>query len=206
MFVRQRYRRGAMAKRCAILIDIDRCIGCHACSLACKFQNGTPLGVDWHRVETIGTRETEIGQDVPAGTYPNLHMAWLPLLCMHCADPPCADVCPVGAINEREDGIVILDEDKCIGCRYCTWACPYGALHMDEEKDVVTKCHLCYERVDQGKQPACVEACVYGARVFGDVTDPDSEISRQSAAKGAQAPLAHLGTRPRVRYAGRRVR
>lgn len=190
----------------AILVDLHRCIGCHACTVACKFLNETPIGVDWSWVKTIGDPAAEIGQDVPSGTYPNLQMAWLPLLCMHCADPPCAHVCPVGAINKRGDGIVILDEDKCIGCRFCIWACPYEAPKQDEDKDVVSKCHMCYFRVDQGLEPACVEACVYGARIFGDLNDPESEISRKSAAKLAHPLLPELGAQPAVRYAGARPR
>jgi len=196
-----------MGKRYSILVDTDRCIGCHACSVACKMQWELPEGVWWSRVPTIGggePKEPLNGRDKPAGTYPNLQMAWLPLLCMHCDDAPCATVCPVGAISQREDGIVVLDKDKCIGCRYCIWACPYGAPQFD--KDVVTKCNLCYPRVDRGRQPACVDACVYGARIFGDINDPESEISKLSAAKGARALLPELRAKPAVRYAGRQVR
>ncbi len=191
-----------MSKRYAILIDMDRCIGCHACTIACKMANRLPMGVAWSQVKTVGSN----GMDEPAGVYPNLQLAWLPMLCQHCEDAPCEKVCPVGAISKRDDGIVVLDEDKCIGCRYCMWACPYGAPQIDEENDVVTKCHMCYYRVDQGKQPACVEACVYGARIFGDVNDPESEVSRLSVAKHAQPLLPELGAKPAVRYAGRKVR
>ncbi len=191
-----------MSKRYAILIDMDRCIGCHACTIACKMTNRLPQSVSWSQVKTIGSD----GMDEPAGVYPNLQLAWLPMLCQHCEDAPCEKVCPVGAISKRDDGIVVLDEDKCIGCRYCMWACPYGAPQIDEEKHVVTKCHMCYYRVDQGKQPACVEACVYGARIFGDVNDPESKVSRLSAAKQARPLLPELGAKPAVRYAGRKMR
>jgi len=109
-----------MIKQYGMLVDRKRCIGCEACTIACKTENGTPIGVNWHRVLTIGGKH----KDTPAGTYPNLSMSWLPVPCMHCQNPPCERVCPTAAITRRADGIVLIDKGKCIGCQYCVGHAP----------------------------------------------------------------------------------
>ncbi len=191
-----------MAKQYSIVIDLDSCMGCHACTLACKFENGTPLEVDWHRVETLGDPKAKVGQDIPLGTYPNLRLSWLPVPCMHCENPPCVDACPTAAITRRTDGIVQVDKAKCIGCQYCSWVCPYNVPQYSTTDGTMEKCHLCVHRVEAGQEPACVAACVYGARVFGDLEDPDSVAAKMVAARRAQRMLPEYGTAPAVRYVG----
>ena len=185
-----------MAKQFGMLVDLKRCIGCHACTLACKVENGTPLGVDWHRVLTIGGEH----MDSPSGTYPNVSMYWLPVPCMHCQNPPCETVCPTGAITRRADGIVLIERDKCIGCGYCSWACPYEAPQLNPQTGRVEKCTLCAHRVDQGEAPFCVVACVWGARIFGDLNDPNSEVARAIARKRGEIMMPEQGTEPAVFY------
>jgi DMSO reductase iron-sulfur subunit len=185
-----------------MVIDLTACIGCQACTIACKFENGTALGVDWHRVETIGDPRAQLGQDLPRGTYPNLTMAWLPVPCQHCANPPCAQVCPTGAITQTAEGLVLVDQDRCTGCRYCSWACPYQVPQFNLDSGTMEKCTLCAHRVTQGEQPACVAACVYGARIFGDLDDPTSEAAQLIARRHARVLLAEEGTQPAIYYVG----
>lgn len=185
-----------MPKRYGMLIDLKRCIGCHTCSFACKVENRTPVGVDWHRVITIGGNHL----DTPSGVYPNVSMHWLPVPCMHCENPPCADVCPESAIARRADGIVLIDQEKCSGCQECLPACPYGVLQYNPQTEAVEKCTLCTHRIDQGSNPFCVDACVWGARVFGDLSDPESEISRAIVRKQGEVALPEEGTSPAVYY------
>jgi molybdopterin-containing oxidoreductase family iron-sulfur binding subunit len=185
-----------VSKQYGMLIDMKRCIGCHACSIACKVENGTPLGVDWHRVMTIGGDHL----DTPSGVYPHLSMAYLPVPCMHCQNAPCQQVCPAAAISRRADGIVLIDSQKCIGCQYCVWACPYGVPQYNQASGTVEKCTFCAQRVDQGQQPFCVDACVYGARVFGDLNDPNSEVVRAIAERHGEPAMPEQGTKPSVYY------
>lgn len=185
-----------MAKQYGMLIDLKRCIGCQACTLACKVENDTALGVEWHRVLTVGGEHT----DSPRGTYPNLSMYWLPMPCMHCQEPPCAEACPTEAITRRDDGIVLIDQDKCVGCGYCRWACPYDGAQYNAEEGVVEKCTFCAHRVDWGLEPFCVEACVWGARIFGDLNDPNSDVSRAIARKRGEVLLSEQETHPAVFY------
>jgi molybdopterin-containing oxidoreductase family iron-sulfur binding subunit len=185
-----------MAEHYGMLIDLKACIGCHACSIACKLENDTPLDVDWHRVLTVGGEHL----DTPRGTYPNLSLYWLPVPCMHCENPPCEKVCPTTAISQRTDGIVLIDQDKCVECGYCAWACPYQVPQHNREAGVVEKCTLCAHRVDQGQKPACVEACVWGARIFGDLNDPNSEVSQAIATRHGEVLMPEQGTKPSVYY------
>lgn len=185
-----------MSKQYGMLIDLELCIGCHTCTIACKQENGTPLGVNWHRVVTIGGKH----MDTPEGTYPNLSMSWLPVPCMHCQNAPCEKVCPTGGVTRRADGIVLFDQDKCIGCQYCVWACPYGVPQYNSNIGTVEKCTFCAQKVDQGQQPACVEACTWGARIFGDLNDPNSEISKAIIHSHAEPVLTSQGTKPSVYY------
>ena len=197
--------------RYGMVIDLKRCIGCYACQIACKAENATPPGVLFARVV-----KREIG------TYPKVRRMSLPLLCMHCADPPCVKVCPTEASFKRPDGIVDIDADKCVGCRYCMMACPYGSrfyygeeqhyfdgggLTPYEEKGyrnhptgVVIKCNFCAHRVERSEQPACVANCPAKARIFGDLEDPESEVSRLIVERAGTQLLPERGTNPSVYY------
>ena len=189
-----------MPNQYGMVIDLSSCIGCHACTIACKFENNTDLGLDWHRVETVGDPKAKVGQDIPFGVYPNLSLSWLPIPCQHCANPPCRDACPAGAITKRADGIVLIDQEKCVGCRYCSWVCPYDVPQFNIKTSTTQKCTLCSQRVDNGQVPACVNACVYGARMFGDVGDPNSNVSRLISEKRAYTLHPEQGTGPSVYY------
>ncbi len=173
-----------------MLVDLRRCIGCHACSVACKSEFDVPLGVTRSWVEYI-----------EKGTYPDVTRSFLPRLCNHCSDPPCVDVCPTGATWKREeDGIVVVDPDTCIGCKYCIQACPYDARFLNPVTGVADKCDFCQHRVEQGLVPSCVNACMGDARIFGDLNDPDSEISRRTASNHVSVLRRGMGTEPNVFY------
>jgi len=151
------------------------------------------------------------------GKYPNIRLLFLPRLCNHCDNPPCTKVCPVIATWKREDGVVMQDINKCIGCRYCIAACPYQVRSfvwgepsgswpepwMGEataKHGFVVKCHGCYHRVDKGLKPACVEVCVGGARIFGDLEDPNSDVRKLIDSVSTAGLKSHLGTKPKVLY------
>ena len=199
----------------AIGIDLHRCIGCNTCALACKMQNNVPMGMAWNRVLNEEC-EFEVGVQ---GTYPHVSRAHLPVACQHCENPACLRVCPTGATYKDDKGRVEIDYDKCIGCRMCMAACPYnprvfnwGEPVRDPDfnygdrdvpvrgKGVVEKCTLCKERTDRGDEPMCVKCCLAKARVFGDLDDPESEISRVIRERNATVLLPEQGTRPQVRY------
>lgn len=137
------------------LIDLTKCIGCHACYTACKAENRTPLRTDWRQVIM---RER--------GTFPTVKREFISLACNHCDQPACLKSCPVNAIRKRADGIVLIDQDKCIGCRYCVFACPYGAPRIDTDTGKVSKCTMCVHRIDAGLRPACEATCLTGAITF----------------------------------------
>ena len=184
-----------MSKRYGLVIDQERCIGCHTCTMACKVENGIEPG-SWIHVSTIGGD----GMDTAGGRFPDLRMNYQPTPCMHCAEPPCIDACPLGAIYRRDDGIVLVDADKCDGCEVCLSACPYDALHFNPATNLVGKCSLCSPRVDQGLEPFCVICCEGEALHFGDLADPESEVSKLVAAKNAFVLLPEQGTDPAVHY------
>ena len=152
----------------AVHFDASACSGCKACQAACKDHNDLPEGVLWRRVYEVsggGFRKDGAAwrQDV---------FAWsLSLSCNHCEKPVCAEVCPTGAVRRREDGVVLLDSGKCMGCRYCAWACPYGAPRFDEARGVMTKCTLCADRLEEGLDPSCVAACPMRALDFGSLEE-----------------------------------
>jgi tetrathionate reductase subunit B len=175
--------------RYGMVIDLRKCMGCNTCSVSCKVENDVPPGVfrSWVKV-------------VEKGTYPNVRRSFLPVLCNNCENPICLQNCPVKATWQREDGIVIVDPHRCIGCKYCIASCPYNVRHINPIRKIVQKCTFCHHRVDAGLQPACVESCPPGARIFGDLNDPDSEISKLLAENATQVLKPEMGTDPRVFY------
>ena len=198
--------------RYGMVIDLNRCVGCNACTLACKQAHGTPSGVYWSQVLRS-----------EAGVYPLAHLVFTPILCNHCSDAPCVDVCPTGATQKQENGVVVVDQGKCVGCRYCMVACPYDARSFNYRKPqgyfpdkgltmyeqaragehlvgTVEKCNFCIDRVQQGLLPACVQTCPAKARTFGDLDDPNSEVSQLIARRGGQQLHPELGTNPSVYY------
>lgn len=178
-------------KKLGMLIDLSLCIGCNACAVACKQENGVPLTKFNTWVESWDVDK--------AG---EIRRANMPKLCNHCADAPCVKVCPTGASYQTEDGVVLVDAEKCIGCKYCMTACPYQARWVDEESGEVDKCTFCYHRSSNGLLPACVSTCVTRARYFGDLNDPNSDISKKIAEVGSEALHADLGLNPSVTYVG----
>jgi molybdopterin-containing oxidoreductase family iron-sulfur binding subunit len=203
-----------------MVIDLKKCVGCDTCTVSCKAENRTPPGMSYNVVlETL------------SGDFPNISLVNLPRPCMHCDKPPCVQVCPTRATFKLENGIVAIDNDRCIGCRYCMVACPYGARSYDfgdgydqemtgyndvtspeygiergERKkgkipeETVRKCSFCYHRLQRGEEPACVETCIGDARYFGDMSDPNSVVSKLAASPRAFYLKEELGTKPRVVY------
>jgi DMSO reductase iron-sulfur subunit len=180
----------------AMLIDLDKCVGCDSCTVACKMENDVDLGTFWSKVVHIG----------PIGKFPDLSMYYLPVLCQHCKDPQCTKCCPTGASYKREDGIVLVDRDRCFGCQYCVLACPYGVRTFSKEAGVIEKCTMCAHLIDQGKMPSCVDTCTAKARIFGDLDDPTSAISLKIREAGSNVhKLVDVGNGPSVQYILRRA-
>ena len=150
----------------AIITDLNRCVGCLACSVACKGLNGVPIGEFWNRVVRVGPNPEYEGAD-----YPDVYMYFLPVTCQHCANPECVTVCPTGASIKTENGTVQIDKELCIGCGACLSACPYGVRYINEDSNVAEKCTLCSQLVEQGELPACVAQCGARARFFGDLDE-----------------------------------
>ena len=182
---------GESSHRWAMLIDLRKCIGCQACSVACSMENDVPLG--YHRT-IVSTYEIDFGDTARRAT--------LPRLCNHCENPPCVEVCPTQATYKRGDGIVVVDNEVCIGCAYCVQACPYDARYINPETHTADKCTFCVHRTEAGLLPACVETCVGGARIFGDLNDPNSEINQLLKEHATQVLKPEMGTDPRVFYIG----
>jgi Fe-S-cluster-containing dehydrogenase component len=223
--------------RWGMVIDLDRCTGCQSCTIACKSENNVPFGSP----EEHEHRTTPFWQKVIAassGEYPSVSIDLIPMPCMHCDNPPCVTVCPAKATYKREDGIVIQNFRRCIGCKYCIVACPYGVRSFNykepEEEEynrpdpppdredrgiwpfphrvhgVVEKCTFCFHRIDQGIKegkkigeevvPACVEACPAQTLHFGDLDDPDSEVSGLLASRQWIRLREEMGTSPKVFY------
>jgi Fe-S-cluster-containing dehydrogenase component len=147
-----------------ILTDLNRCVGCLSCSVACKSANGVPVGSFWNKVLRIGPNPKKEGDQCP-----NSEMYFLPLGCQHCYNPECVKVCPTQASYVAEDGTIQVDKAKCIGCQFCVMACPYGVRYLNEDERVVEKCTLCEQKTAQGYLPQCVEQCCARARFFGDI-------------------------------------
>ena len=197
--------------RLGLVIDLDTCVGCNACAVACKQWNASgmtgpltdyqPLGKDPSGVWFNRIRNYEVGD------YPTSKTVHFPMSCMHCEDADCVTVCPTGASYKRpEDGIVLVDQDKCMGCNYCAWACPYGARELDREDGVMKKCTLCTDRIydeslpEDERQPACVMTCPAHARFFGDFDDPESEVSQLTRDRRGKQLMPELGYKPTNTY------
>ncbi len=212
-------------------LDISRCIGCRRCVHACVEENNQSRDPEIHWIRVLEfERESAIrGINLEAGnayydheTVPQPDKFYMPIACMQCEDSPCTNVCPTGATWRSDDGIVVIDYDWCIGCRYCMAACPYGARHFNwkeptlpaeevntnihllgnapRKKGVVEKCHWCLQRTREGQYPACHEACPVGARKFGNLLDPESEIRRVMATKRTFVLKSELGSNPKFFY------
>lgn len=155
--------------RMAIVTDVDRCVGCHACTVACKVMHEMPVGRYWNRVLRIGPNPKEGG----SGNWPDVEMYFLNLSCQHCATPECVSVCPTGATIKAENGTVQIDPNVCIGCESCIPACPYGVRYLNEDTGVVEKCNLCQDIIDSGEVdlPRCVSQCCGMARWYGDLDE-----------------------------------
>ena len=226
-------------KKLGLVIDLDICVGCHACAVACKEWNDggdfgplpdenpygkEPLGVWFNRVHSyeisgLGTRDSGLGErsaairsSPPRDTFfvpltASAMTVHFPRSCLHCETPECVTVCPTGASYKRaEDGIVLVDEDKCIGCKLCSWACPYGAREYSEQRGVMQKCTLCVDRIynesfdEIDRQPACVMACPTRARHFGDLGDADSAVSKLVAERSGYDLMPEMGYKPVNKY------
>lgn len=187
-------REGDASKRYGMLIDLEKCIGCQACTMSCNIENETP----------IGQFRTTVDQYEFFDAQNNVTNVMLPRLCNHCDNAPCIPVCPVEATFQREDGIVVIDNERCVGCAYCVQACPYNARFINEETNTADKCTFCEHRLEDGLLPACVESCVGGARVIGDLKDPESTISKTLVERGDELRVLkkEAGTIPRVYYLG----
>ncbi|MGE0789263.1 MAG: 4Fe-4S dicluster domain-containing protein [Sandaracinaceae bacterium] len=171
------------------VIDNRSCIGCHACSTACKSENDVPIGVYRTWVKYTET-----------GTFPDTQRHFQVTRCNHCANPPCARICPTGAMYQRDDGIVEFDSDACIGCKACMQACPYDAIHIDPALGTASKCHYCAHRVEVGLEPACVVVCPTHAILAGDLDDPESEIAKVVAREKVSVRKPEQGTAPKLFY------
>mgnify|MGYP001765593545 CR=1 FL=1 len=181
------------AHRWAMVVDVGKCIGCQACTIACIMENNVPEDSFRTFVSTY-----EVAQAGQVNAY------MLPRLCNHCDNPPCVPVCPVGATFKAADGQVLVDADACVGCGYCVQACPYDARFINKETRTADKCTFCSHRVEAGLLPACVETCVGGARIFGDLADANSAVSRILAERRNEIAVLkpEEKTQPNVFYLG----
>ena len=199
-------------RKLGLVIDLDTCVGCHACVIACKGWNtenyGAPLAdADAYGAAPVGSFLNRVhSYEIQPENAP-AQLIHFPKSCLHCEDAPCVTVCPTGASYKRvEDGIVLVNESDCIGCGLCAWACPYGAREMDPSEKVMKKCTLCVDRIynqnlpEEDREPACVRTCPAGARHFGDFADPDSNVSQLVADRGGIELMPEQGTKPVNRY------
>ena len=209
---------GSESKSYVMVVDVNKCIGCGNCVIACKTENEVPLDIPLARTwiegysveERIPISESKV-QKIVMNTDKNpfLDADWkypktffVPKLCNHCANAPCVNVCPVYARFYTKEGVVLVDKETCIGCKYCIVACPYGATFLHPEQKVTDKCTFCYHRIKDGLEPACVLVCPTGARVFGDVNDEGSEVHKLIKENKVTVLKPEEGTFPRVLYIG----
>ena len=203
------------------VVDTRKCIGCGRCANACKLENEVPFDeevyrtwIERYRVKktSFETREEEVVIDSPDGGIEGFvddipaeeikKAFFVPKICNHCDNAPCVQVCPVGATYTTKDGVILVDYDYCIGCRYCIQGCPYGARYFNIEKGTADKCTWCYHRITKGLLPACVQACPTGARKFGDLKDHNSEVKKIMDEERINLLKPELGTKPKVFYVG----
>jgi Fe-S-cluster-containing dehydrogenase component/formate-dependent nitrite reductase membrane component NrfD len=170
-------------------IDLRKCIGCHACTIACKAEHQIPIGVNRCWVKTV-----------EKGTFPQTRRFFFPVLCNQCDEAPCARICPTNALFKRRDGIVDLNGDACIGCRACMVACPYDQLFIDPNTHTAEKCNFCANRIENRLLPACVSVCPTECRIFGDLDDPSSEVARIARHEAVTVRKPEKGTLPKVLY------
>jgi sulfite dehydrogenase (quinone) subunit SoeB len=198
-------------RKLGLVIDLDTCVGCHACAVACKSWNASGHPGPLPDSDPYGTAPEGVWlnrvHSFEAGEGPGSRTVHFPRSCLHCEDAACVTVCPTGASYKRaEDGIVLVDADLCIGCKLCSWACPYGAREIDERQGVMKKCTLCVDRIfnenldERDRVPACVSVCPTRARHFGDLGDPESDVSRLVAERGGRDLMPELGYRPVNKY------
>jgi len=174
-------------KRAGMVVDLRRCIGCHACSIACKTENEVPLGSFRNRVRYLEQPKAET-------------LSFLPLLCMHCQDAPCLDACPTQAPTRLADGRVVINQDKCCGMKACISACPYGAIYTDAKSGRADKCDLCTHRTSLGMEPACVASCPTDALRYGDLGDSDDPLVKYAKEHNAKPFKEDAGTQPSILY------
>jgi len=213
----------------AMIIDLDKCVGCQACVISCKEENSVLSSTPEEYAKKRRPLWNRVITEYKEGEYPNVNASVMPIICNHCENPPCVPVCPVDATYKREDGGMVLQRyERCIGCKYCMVACPYGQRFFNftqqpeleyhnpdvprREAGVVEKCTFCVHRLDKAKAenkkigspdgvvPACTEACPVGTRTFGDLDDPDSAVSKLLASRRNYQIRADLGTEPQVYY------
>jgi Fe-S-cluster-containing dehydrogenase component len=200
----------------AMTIDIERCIGCGACVRACKVENGVVdephyfrTWVERYHIDPADMEHPTV--DSPNGGIDGFQEKYedgkgktffVPKMCNHCHDSPCVQVCPVGATFETPDGVVLVDKDYCVGCRYCVQACPYGCRYIDPRTHTADKCTLCYHRITKGLTTACVEVCPTGSRQLADLKNPNDPIHRFLRENKVQVLKAQMATRPKVYYKG----
>ena len=174
-------------KRVGMVVDLRRCVGCHACSISCKTENEVPLGNFRNRVRYLEDPEAQ-------------QLSFLPLLCMHCQDAPCLDACPTEAVTRLEDGRVVINQDNCCGMKACMAACPYGAIYLDEKTGRADKCDLCTHRTSLDLEPACVASCPADALRYGDLGNPADPVAKYARKHGARPFKEDVGTRPSILY------
>ena len=207
------------AKKLGLVIDLDTCVGCQACATSCKEWNtqgySAPLtDFNAHGSDPSGVWLNRVhGYEVSEPGTAQSRIVHFPRSCLHCEEPACVTVCPTGASYKRaEDGIVLVNPETCIGCKLCSWACPYGAREYDQSHGVMKKCTLCVDRIynenfeEEDRLPACVKACPTSARHFGDLGDPDSSVSQLVAARGGYDLLPEMGYKPVNKYLPPRAR
>jgi Fe-S-cluster-containing dehydrogenase component len=201
-------------KKLGLVIDLDVCVGCHACVVSCKEWNTSGYGAPLSDVNPYGKSPSGSWLNrihnfeiIPKDKKKPAQLAHFPKSCLHCEDAPCVTVCPTGASYKRsEDGIVLVDEERCIGCGLCAWACPYGAREMDPREKVMKKCTLCVDRIyndtipEEDRIPSCVRTCPANARHFGDLGDPDSDVSMMVKERGGVDLMPEQGTKPVNKY------